>query len=202
MPESKFAMEYGSIFVGAESDSIFPYDLTESCRTLKHTEYAMPKHCSSDYVMGVDLATSSDKTADNAVIVVLKLIEHEDGSYSKRLVYLRSYHGKRLDALADEVRLTYARFPKTSKIVFDMRGLGDAFPQFLSQPWTSPDGKEYPPWVIDDERSIIHNAVPLLRSVKASAQINQQMVSCLRVALEQRSIEIPISSRNIQNGRI
>lgn len=202
MPESKFAMEYGSIFVGAESDSIFPYDLTESCRTLKHVEFAMPKNCASEYVMGVDLATSSEKTADNAVIVVLKLIEHEDGSYGKRVVYLRSYHGKRLDALADEVRLTYARFPKTIKIVFDMRGLGDAFPQFLAQPWTSPDGKEYPPWVMDDERSIIHNAVPLLRSVKASAQINQQMVSCLRVALEQRTIEIPIASRNIQNGRI
>lgn len=115
---------------------------------------------------------------------------------------MRSYHGKRLDALADEVRLTYARFPKIIKVVFDHRGLGDAFPQFLSQPWTSPEGKEYPPWVLDDERSMIHNAVPLLRSVKASVGINQQLVSCLRVALEQRSIEIPITSRLIQDGRI
>lgn len=34
MPDSKFQMEYGSIFVGAEAGSLFPYDLTESCRTL------------------------------------------------------------------------------------------------------------------------------------------------------------------------
>ena len=42
MPETKFAMEYGSIFVGAESGSMFPYDLTEGCRVLKRVELAQP----------------------------------------------------------------------------------------------------------------------------------------------------------------
>lgn len=182
MPEAKFAMEYGSIFVGAESGSMFPYDLTEGCRTLRQVEYAQPSGSSSDYVIGVDLATSTDRKADNAVICVVKLADMENGAYLKKLVYLRSYHGKRLDALAEEVRRTFSRFPRTTRIVFDHRGLGDAFPQFLAQPWIDPEsGKEYPPWTLDDERTIIHNAVPLLRSVKASAQINQQLVSCLRV---------------------
>ena len=183
MPEAKFAMEYGSIFVGAESGSMFPYDLTEGCRTLRQVEYAQPSGSSSDYVIGVDLATSTDRKADNAVICVIKLADMENGAYLKKLVYLRSYHGKRLDALAEEVRRTFSRFPRTTHIVFDHRGLGDAFPQFLAQPWIDPEsGKEYPPWTLDDERTIIHNAVPILRSVKASAQINQQLVSCLRVA--------------------
>lgn len=183
MPEAKFAMEYGSTFVGAESGSMFPYDLTEGCRTLRQVEYAQPSGSSSDYVIGVDLATSTDRKADNAVICVVKLADMENGSYLKKLVYLRSYHGKRLDALAEEVRRTFSRFPRTTRIVFDHRGLGDAFPQFLAQPWIDPEsGKEYPPWTLDDERTIIHNAVPILRSVKASAQINQQLVSCLRVA--------------------
>lgn len=183
MPEAKFAMEYGSIFVGAESGSMFPYDLTEGCRTLRQVEYAQPSGSSSDYVIGVDLATSTDRKADNAVICVIKLADMENGAYLKKLVYLRSYHGKRLDALAEEVRRTFSRFPRTTRIVFDHRGLGDAFPQFLTQPWIDPEsGKEYPPWTLDDERTIIHNAVPILRSVKASAQINQQLVSCLRVA--------------------
>lgn len=183
MPEAKFAMEYGSIFVGAESGSMFPYDLTEGCRTLRQVEYAQPSGSSSDYIIGVDLATSTDPKADNAVICVIKLADMENGAYLKKLVYLRSYHGKRLDALAEEVRRTFSRFPRTTRIVFDHRGLGDAFPQFLAQPWIDPEsGKEYPPWTLDDERTIIHNAVPILRSVKASAQINQQLVSCLRVA--------------------
>ena len=183
MPEAKFAMEYGSVFVGAESGSMFPYDLTEGCRTLRQVEYAQPSGSSSDYIIGVDLATSTDRKADNAVICVVKLADMENGAYLKKLVYLRSYHGKRLDALAEEVRRTFSRFPRTTRVVFDHRGLGDAFPQFLAQPWIDPEsGKEYPPWTLDDERTIIHNAVPILRSVKASAQINQQLVSCLRVA--------------------
>ena len=183
MPEAKFAMEYGSIFVGAESGSMFPYDLTEGCRTLRQVEYAQPSGSSSDYIIGVDLATSTDRKADNAVICVVKLADMENGAYLKKLVYLRSYHGKRLDALAEEVRRTFSRFPRTTRVVFDHRGLGDAFPQFLAQPWIDPEsGKEYPPWTLDDERTIIHNAVPILRSVKASAQINQQLVSYLRVA--------------------
>ena len=183
MPEAKFAMEYGSIFVGAESGSMFPYDFTEGCRTLRQVEYAQPSGSSSDYVIGVDLATSTDRKADNAVICVVKLADMENGAYLKKLVYLRSYHGKRLDALAEEVRRTFSRFPRTTRVVFDHRGLGDAFPQFLAQPWIDPEsGKEYPPWTLDDERTIIHNAVPILRSVKASAQINQQLVSSLRVA--------------------
>ena len=183
MPEAKFAMEYGSFFVGAENGSMFPYSLTESCRTLKQVEAAQPVKSASDYIMGVDLATSGSSEADNAVICVIKLIEMESGGFLKKLVYMRSYHGKRLDALAEETRRTFTRFPNITRIVFDHRGLGDAFPQFLSQPWTDPaTGKEYPPWTLDDERTIIHNAVPMLRSVKASAVINQQLVSCLRVA--------------------
>lgn len=183
MPEAKFAMEYGSVFMGTESGSMFPYDLTEGCRTLRQVEYAQPSGSSSNYIIGVDLATSTDRKADNAVICVVKLADMENGAYLKKLVYLRSYHGKRLDALAEEVRRTFSRFPRTTRIVFDHRGLGDAFPQFLAQPWIDPEsGKEYPPWTLDDERTIIHNAVPILRSVKASAQINQQLVSCLRVA--------------------
>ena len=58
-------------------------------------EYAQPISCSSDYVMGVDLATSSDRQADNAVICIVKLIEMENGMYLKKLVYMRSYHGRR-----------------------------------------------------------------------------------------------------------
>lgn len=170
---------------------------------LRGVEYAMPRGAACSYVMGVDLATSNSKLADNAVITVVKLVELADGGYNKKVVYIRSYHGKRLDALADEVRRTYIRFQGIVKIVFDFRGLGDAFPQFLSQPWTDPEtGREYPPWVLDDEPTMIHNAVAILHGVKGNPQINQQMATSLRVALEQRSIEWPVNFREIASGNI
>lgn len=202
MEESKFAMEYDSIFVGAEAGSLFPYELTERCRVLKDVEVAMPKSSTSDYIIGVDLATSAAKYADNAVITVFKLVECDDGSYIKKLVYIRSFHGKRLDALAGELRRLLVKFPRTAKVVFDHRGLGDAFPQFLAQPWVDVTGKEYPPLVLDTEKSIIHNAVPLLHPVIANISVNQQMVSAITVALEQGSIELPVNSRHVLGNKV
>lgn len=88
------------------------------------------------------------------------------------------------------------KFPNVSKVVFDHRGLGDAFPQFLSQPWTDPETqKEYPPLVMDTEKTLIHNAIPLLHPVIANNTVNQQLVSATTVALEQGSLELPIQSR-------
>lgn len=95
------------------------------------------------------------------------------------------------------------KFPNVTKVVVDCRGLGDAFPAFMSQPWTDPEtNKEYPPIVPDDEHSLIHNAVPLLREVIANNALNHQMVSATTIALEQEAVELPISSRFILDNRI
>lgn len=201
--QSKFDMEYGTIFLGAEANSMYPYNITEACRTAKTVEMTMPKNSTSQYVIGVDLATSEARGSDNAVIVVLKLMTHQDGSVGMSLVNMRSYNGRSLDYLANEVRQMYVRFPNTIKIVFDHRGLGDSFPRFMDMVWTNPDtGVEYPPFICDDERAINSTSLPLLRSIKATNATNQTMATALRVALEQRSLTLPVSSRNIINGRM
>ena len=108
-----------------------------------------------------------------------------------------------MDALAVELRKLLVRFPNTIKVVFDYRGLGDAFPQFLSQPWTDPEtNKEYPPLVMDTEHSIIHDAVPLLRPCAANNQINQQLVSQTTINFERELIQIPINSRYILGNTV
>lgn len=203
MTEEKFAMEYGSIFIGAEQGAVFPYELTERCRVLEKVEFAQPAKSTAEYIIGVDLATSSAKTADNAAMCVFKMIEQENGTYIKRMVCLQTYKGQRLDSLATELRKLLIRFPNTSKVVFDHRGLGDAFPQFLSVPWVDPEtDKEYPPLVMDTEKSMIHKAVPLLHPFMANITLNQQMVSYLTVGLEQGSIELPITSRRIIGNKV
>lgn len=203
LPDITFSMEYGSMFVGEEADSLFPYDLTETCRTLKHVEYRMPKNSKSEYVMSVDIATSARKEADNTIVTIIKMAPKSDGTIHKQLVYIRSYHGVKMQSLCDEIRKTYVRFPNIIKIVFDQRGLGDSFPEFFKEPWVDPlTGKEYPPWHCDDERSMNMASVPLLRSIKANPAYNQQLVTCMRVALEQRTIALPISSRVVLSGEL
>lgn len=203
MTEEKFMMEYESKFLGAAEGAVFPFDLTERCRTLTDVEIAQPAKSTVGYVMSLDIATSSASNADNAALTTFKLVELDNGGYMKQVVRIQTFHGLRLDALAREVRKNLVRFPNTIKVVVDVRGLGDAFPQFMNKPWTDPEtGKEYPPLVPDDEVSLIDGAVPLLRKFISNNLLNQQMVSATTIALEQESIQFPINSRYIVNNKI
>ena len=203
MTEEKFKMEYESVFLGAAEGAVFPYDLTEKCRTLEDVEIAQPAKSTTEYVMSLDIATSSASNADNAALTTFKLVELDNGCYMKQVVRIQTFHGLRLDSLAKEVRRNLVRFPNTIKVIVDVRGLGDAFPQFMNKPWTDPDtGKEYPPLVPDDEPTMIDGAVPLLRKFIASNLLNNQMVTATTIALEQQSIQFPISSRYIINNKI
>lgn len=200
MPSAVFDMEYGSKFIGANSNSAFPFDLTASCRTLSTIEMEQPKNSKSRYVICVDIATSQAKGSDNSVLTVIKFTERTDGSFAKKLVHIRSYNGKPLDYLAREVREYYhLRFPNTEKIIYDARGLGDSFSRFFDQEWLdNTTGKEYPPLVVDDEPLTNHAAKQVLHPFRAVNTLNQRIYTNLRVALEQKSIEFPIQERIIR----
>lgn len=200
MSSQVFDMEYGSIFVGAMENSAFPYSLTEPCRTLEYIELAQPKNSKSRYVIGVDIATSAAKGSDNTIISVIKFTERNDGSFMKKIVYIRSMNGKGLDVLANEIRKIYhKRFPNAERIVYDARGVGDAFSKFFIDPWLDVEtGKEYPPLVHDDEPLSIPNAQPKLHPIRAVQTINQHMANTMRVFLEKQTLQIPKSSRLMQ----
>lgn len=194
LPESIFASEYGSYFLGDDENAVFPYDLTDTCRKLKKVEYSMPKGSTSDYFLGIDIATSAAKGSDNAIVTVLKTNSKDDGTILRQMVYMRSYNGLRLDDLAEEVRKTYLRFPNIRKVIYDARGIGDSFPAFFSEPYVDPDTeKEYPAWGLDGDPN--YHSEPMLFGFKANVQLNQELVSCLRVAIEQNKLTMPIDSR-------
>lgn len=204
MPELIFDMEYGSKFIGANSNSAFPYDLTTNCRTLEKVELEQPKNSKSRYVIGLDIATSEAKDSDNSIITVIKFTERVDGSFAKKLVYIRSYSGKKLDFLAEEIRKLYhLRFPNAEKIVFDARGLGDSLDRFLDKEWIDAStGKEYPPLVVDDVATNNGVAIPVLHPFRAVQALNQRIYTNLRVALEKRTIELPCQYRLMQGKQM
>lgn len=197
MPELTFQMEYGSKFVGSSANSAFPHNLTSMCRTLSQVEMEQPKNSKSRYVICVDIATSTAKGSDNSILTVMKFTEKTDGSFAKKLVHIRSYNGKPLDYLAREIREYYhLRFPNTEKIIYDARGVGDSFARFFDQEWLdNTTGKEYPPLVVDDEPLTNASAKQVLHPFRAVNTLNQRIYSNLRVALEQRTIELPIQER-------
>ena len=197
MPDATFQMEYGSVFIGSNENSALPFDLTTTCRTLEKIEMEQPKNSKSKYVICLDIATSTAKGSDNSILTVVKYTECQDGSYARKLVNIRSYNGKPLDYLAEEVRMYYhVRFPNTEKIVYDARGLGDSFSRFFDKEWIDPStGKEYPPLVVDDEPSINPDAKQVLHPFRAVNTLNQRIYTNLRVALEKKHIELPMQER-------
>lgn len=200
LPALVFDMEYGSKFIGETSNSVLPYELTQACRTLAKVELAQPKNSKSRYVISLDIATSEAKGADNSIITVIKFTERADGSFAKKLVHIRSFHGKGLDVLSEELRQLYhLKFPNAEKIVYDARGLGDSLDKFFDKEWVDPmTGKEYPPLVVDDAANYNASAMPILHPFRAVNTLNQRIFANLRVALEKRTIELPVNLRTIQ----
>ena len=200
MPEQTFQMEYGSKFVGANASSALPFNLTSPCRVLDVIEIEQPKNSKSRYVICLDIATSTAKGSDNSIITVVKFNECQDGHFTRQVVNIRSYNGKPLDYLAEEVRRYYhIKFPNAEKIIYDARGVGDSLDRFFDRSWTDPaTGKEYPPLVVDDEPLTNPDAKQILHPFRAVNTLNQRIYSNLRVAFEKRTIELPIQERVVR----
>ena len=199
-PETAFAQEYESKFLGETENAVFPFDLVQSCRTLQTVETFQPKDTKSRYIISLDIATSKAKGSDNSILIVHRFDESYDGSFIRKIVCIRSYNGKPLDYLANEVRIyAHIKFPNTEKIVYDARGIGDGFDRFFDKEWTDlQTGIEYPPLAVDDEPSINPAAKKLLHPFRAVNSLNQRIYTNLKVALEKRKIELPASSRYIR----
>lgn len=200
MPDATFQMEYGTIFLGGASNSAFPYEIIDPCRTLKKVELEQPKNSKSRYVIAADIATSDAKGSDNTILSVLKFIEKSDGSFNRKCVFIKSFNGKKLDFIVDEMRKLYhLKFPNAERLIFDARGLGDGIPVLFDKEWIDiTTGKEYPPLVCDDVPLTNTQALQVLHPVRAVQSLNQRIYTNMRVALEQRSIELPITYRAIQ----
>lgn len=199
-PETTFAMEYESKFLGSSENSAFPFELVQTCRTLDSIEMEQPKGSKSRYIISLDIATSKAKGSDNSVLMVHKFTEKKDGTFARKVVNVKSYNGEPLDFLTDEVRKFYhVLFPNCEKIVYDARGIGDSFDRFFDKEWIDPiTGREYPPLVVDDEPLTNPDAIQALHPFRAVNTLNQRIYTNLRVALEKQSIELPISHRVIK----
>jgi len=199
MALTSWEMEWNSKFIGATEGSYFPYELTEPCRVLEHVEFAQPRGSKSRYIMSCDIATSANTWADNACIAVLKISEKPDGTFTKHLVCLRSFHGYQLEALASEIRKTAIRFPNTEKILIDVNALGEGIVSLLNTPFVDDEAnKEYPPFILDNLERFAGNALPIIRGIRADNKYNARMATAVRIYLENKSLQLPVTSSAIR----
>ena len=200
MSQDVFDMEYGCIFLGATKGSFYPYDLVEPCRVMEGVEVFQPAKSVSRYVMAVDVATSTAKYADKTAIAIVKFNEKTNGSFSKQLVFMRTYKGYNLKQIADEVRKISIRFPNIEKIVIDIVGLGRGVSVALQDTYVNPEtDKEYPPYIPDNTLSSdIGVGIPIIREYSGNNMTNNTGAIALKMFLENRSLRLPVSSVNLK----
>lgn len=203
MSSVEFAMEYGSIFVGASDNTVFPYSLTEPCRVLDHVEVAQPKGSTSRYVIAADVAGDGNyDTADNSVIGVIKIVERQNGRWNKHLVWLGAYRGLSQRQIAEEIRRVYLRFPNTVGIVYDANAIGRGLESLFDQPWTYEDDKgnnvEMPP-LLSYNSTASYKSIKILHPFIATNSLNAQMVGILTRNFEDHELMLPIPSNTVEN---
>lgn len=197
MPPTVYAMEYGSIFAGAADDAVFPYSLTESCRTLNSVELLQPQSSRSQYIISMDVAGSAADTADNSCIAVFKIVERSSGRWSKHLVWMRAYRGYSQRQLAEEVRKIYLRFPNTVRIVYDANAIGRGLESLFDEPFHYEDAKgvqrEMLPLLPHDSLAS-YPSIKILYPFIANNALNNEMVNVILRNLEDRDFLMPVVS--------
>jgi hypothetical protein len=198
----EFATEYGSVFVGAMDNSVFPYSVTEPCRVLNNIELSQPKGTTCKYVISLDIAGSFEGAApDNSSICVLKIVEKNDGRWQKHVVNIATYRGINQRQLAEEIRKTYLRFPNTVMIIYDRNAIGVGMVSLFDEPWTYEDDKgimrEMPPLVAFDS-VVKYKAENILYPFVATNQLNNALAQVLMKNLHDKDIRFPAVSTSIQ----
>lgn len=194
MPLASWEMEWNARFIGATEGSYFPYDLTEPCRTLEKVEILQAKASKSRYILSLDVATSAATFADNACLCIMKISEKSNGTFTKYLVYIKTYHGHKLESLSNEVRKMCIRFPNVEKVIIDINALGEGIISLLNAPFMDENNKEYPPFILDTFERNAGNAMPIIRAVRADNKLNQRLATSTRMFLENKSLILPVSS--------
>lgn len=203
MSSVEFAMEYGSVFVGASDNTVFPYSLTEPCRVLDKVEITQPKGSESRYIIAADIAGDGNyDTADNSVIAVLKIVERQNGRWAKHLVWLGAYRGLSQRQIAEEIRTVYLRYPRTEAIVYDANAIGRGLESLFDQPWQYEDAKgnkvEMPP-MLPYNSPASYKSIKILHPFIATNALNAQMVGILTRNFEDKELMLPIPSNTVEN---
>lgn len=201
LPKEVFSMEYDCKHLGSGENGFFDFTSINNARTIDSVELQQPKNSKSRYIMIVDVATGKRKDADNSCIGIIKFNEKPNGTFDKRLVYVRTIKGENLGTTADEIRILHARFPNIEKIIVDINGVGEGIPPLLETPYIDPEtGKEFP--ILVDENEIVTDekkAKPIIRSFRGSNELNNRGATAIKLYLEKGDLHLPLPTSMVKD---
>lgn len=208
-------MEYEALFVGENEHAYFKLDDIQKCRTLpkpfypptiiefleardnprKKTLHSMPKQAGEIRIVSMDIALMGSSKAvknDTTAFTLIRLLPQGE-EYRRDVVYMESLAGSHSELQAIRLKQLYYDF-EGDYVAMDTNGNGIAvFDNVNKVLYDKERDVEYPAWtVINDEamddRKMDKNAIPLIYSIKANAEINHKIATGLRSAFEKQKI--------------
>lgn len=224
-----FDMEYEALFVGENENAYFRLDDIMKCRTIPkafypptNTEFVenknlskpknlsnIPKKLGEYRLIGVDIAMMGSSKLlknDTTAFTLMRLLPDGDG-YRRDIVYLESISGGHTETQAIRLKQLYSDF-EADYVVMDTNGNGlaiyDACTRILYdelrdieyEAWTSFNNEKM------NERRLEKEAIPVIYSIKASAEINHYIATGLRTSFEKQKIRLLRSDIEIKEDFI
>lgn len=211
-----FAIEYENTMYDSEG-SFFTYDLFKKARTLKKAIYPLfPEEIASNKkttrlnkkegvirLLSCDIAMAFGQVNDNSIYTMAELIPMK-GYYLRKISYMESHNGK----TAIEQSLRIRRLIKEFDIdvcVLDCMTIGLPVLDLLGTSLIdSETGEEYSPiCCYNDEdlksRCRVQNANAMIFGMKASLQLNSDMIVDMKNLFQQDKVEMLVPEGDAEN---
>lgn len=160
-----FQREYGSIWTGSSNNSLVSLEDLNKCRILPVAEDKnMDKD--ADYVLSFDVARAEGSANAQSALVVIKIKEVGDGTYTKQLVNIYSMEGTHFADQAQFLKQKVNDF-KARVLCVDANGLGMGLVDYLVTEIDQNPAYE----VVNDDRYDRYKtttSIPMVFNIKSS----------------------------------
>lgn len=212
-------MEYEALFVGENENAYYKLDDIQKCRTLPKPFYPptdrefveakdtprkrlsnMPKQAGEIRIVSMDIALMGSSKAvknDTTAFTLMRLLPQGE-EYRRDVVYMESLAGQHSELQAIRLKQLYYDF-EGDYVAMDTNGNGIAVFDAVTKVLYDPNRDvEYPAWTVMnsesmDDRKMDKNAIPLIYSIKATAELNHKVATGLRSAFEKKKIRLLIN---------
>lgn len=204
----KWQMEMECLFFGESEKAYYKINDFEECRTPKvkpfypvdNVDYVagvrsnFKKPNNEIRIIGVDVAMMGGKENDNTIFTCIRLIPRND-SYERQISYIESMNGQHSEKQAIRLKQLYCDF-SADYVVMDTQGNGlSLYDDCAKVIYDEERDIDYPAWcAMNNEemrnRALDKNAIPLIYSIKANAQINHEIALSFRNALLKKKIQL------------
>lgn len=208
----KFSMEMDSLFFGENSNAFYSYTDLEINRVLDIPVYPpgfyailgdpkfkyKPSENGEIRLIAMDIATQGGSKNDNTCYVVYSLKPNDSLQYERSIIYIEVLNGGHTEDQAIRLRQLFDDF-EGDFVAVDTMGVGiGVFDCLVRELIDEERGKVYAPWTCVNDASMAErckdpDAKPVIYSIKATAQMNNDMAVGFRDCLKRGKVRLLVS---------